>query len=138
MNVIELLTLVGFIVSAFLAGRWLGGSMNLWGWLLGATIGLIGWSFLYLTARYLINTLEKSFPARPLCQNGKCRAIDYEFLGMRDDGAELQCKCGDRYLAKGNRFFVFETDGSLRTYMRRAHSFAHWKNAPPSKTSSAC
>ncbi len=127
MNAIELFYLLGFIASAF-AGGWLlcrhFGTLGCW---IGIVLGLVCWGGFLWGIRILVNKLDKLYPGRPTCRHGKCNARDYRFLGMKNGGAELECRCGDKYFSKGNRFMTLDEKGVALPYMKRRHSFAKWE-----------
>ena len=127
MNAIELLYFLGFIGSAFAVGWLLSKPFGAVGWWVGSILGLICWAGILWAIRLLVNRLGALYPGRPTCSRGKCNAYDYRFLWMKNGGAELECRCGDKYYSKRNRFMTVDEEGVAHPYMRRKHSFAGWE-----------
>jgi hypothetical protein len=127
MNAVELFYLLGFIGSALAGVFLLGRHFGTVGGCIGAVLGLICWGGFLWGINLLVKKLDKLYPGRPTCRHGKCSASDYRFLGMKNSGAELECRCGDKYFSKGNRFMASDEKEVLHPYMRRKHSFAKWE-----------
>ena len=127
MNAIELLYFLGFIASAFAAGWLLGKPLGAVGWWIGSILGLACWAGIMWMINVLVSRLGKLYPGRPTCFRGKCSAYDYHFRKMKNGGAELECRCGDKYFSKGNRFMTLDENGLVHPYMKRKHSFAPWQ-----------
>jgi hypothetical protein len=127
MNAVELFYLIGFIASAAVGGLFLGKHFGVFWGCIGAVLGLTCWAGILWVIKMIVNKLAELYPGRPTCRHGKCSASDYRFLGMKNGGAELECRCGDKYFSKGNRFMASDEKGVLHSYMRRKHSFAKWE-----------
>jgi len=130
MNAIELLYFLGFIGSAIGVGWLLGKPFGAIGWWIGIVLGLMCWGGLLCGVNILI---DRSL-ALPICRRGKCKRSktfrdygNYRFLKKTDGASEFQCKCGDKYILKENRFMLSDEKGVLHPYMRRKHSFARWE-----------
>ena len=62
-----------------------------------------------------------------MCKNQCCDADDYELIDVCGNRAVFRCKCGDKYLREGNRFFELLDDGTRRPYMRRSNVLSPWR-----------
>ena len=127
MNIVELFYFLGFIGSALAGGLLFGRHFGTLGWCIGAGLGLICWGGFLWGINLSVNKLDKLYPGRPTCFRGKCSARDYRFLGMKNGGAELECRCGDKYVSKANRFMAMDENGLVHPYMKRRHPFARWE-----------
>jgi hypothetical protein len=68
----------------------------------------------------------------PRCEQGVCRPRDYVVVGVAGDlgipGHEtvLQCRCGRRYLRRGNRFLSVNERNYLEKYMIKLAWYSRW------------
>lgn len=69
----------------------------------------------------------------PTCENRVCRARDYAIVGVAGDfgipGHEpvVQCRCGCRYLRRGNQFLAVNERNFLEKYMVKEAWYSKWK-----------
>jgi hypothetical protein len=126
MTLIELiffLVNLGIVVSACMVGaHWYGP--------VGAIVGGIG-AIAALVAFYgtvfgVAACLDRCFPRRPKCRNGRCGLGDYKWLPREDGFSAYRCKCGCWYIMNGRRFLELLPDGTTKPFMRRT-VFGCWK-----------
>jgi hypothetical protein len=127
MNVVEMAVLIGFAASGFSGGYFLSHRLGGLGWVVGLVLGLGCWGGFCWGFKVLVHKFMELYPARPTCARGKCNGYDYKFLGMKSGNAELQCLCGDKYLAKRNRFMAINEKGEPRPFMSKSHTFGRWR-----------
>ncbi len=125
----ELFYFCGFIASAVVGGL-LGRHFGALGGWIGAGLGLIFWG----GGLRGINILIERSLALPICRHGKCKISNifrdhgnYRLLKKKNGVREFQCKCGDKYILKENRFMAVNEKGVAQPYMKRRHSFAKWE-----------
>jgi hypothetical protein len=69
----------------------------------------------------------------PACHKGLCRPRDYTIVGLAGDlgipGDEpvLQCRCGRRYLRRGNQFLSVNERNYLEKYMVKVNWYSRWR-----------
>jgi hypothetical protein len=125
-NAFDLITFALMIALSYCSGRFFGSYFGPVGWIAGI---LVGGSLPPLGRHLIGHILERWFPRRPPCKNGKCLAPDYEMVEIRQlkDRFALawRCKCGTMYLQKFPRFQELLPDGSVVPYMKRTRG--KWK-----------
>lgn len=68
----------------------------------------------------------------PRCFSNRCGSEDYKWLGfakalgLADYGSAFECKCGDRYVERGNEFLRVGNGGKLEKYKVRRHVLGRW------------
>ncbi|MGA2177623.1 MAG: hypothetical protein ABSH38_21825 [Verrucomicrobiota bacterium] len=68
----------------------------------------------------------------PICENRVCGPRDYTVVGLAGDfgipGHEpvLQCRCGRRYLRRGNQFLSVNERNYLEKYMIKPTWYSRW------------
>lgn len=127
MNLIELLTFIGIIALigfvSFLLGKFLGTV----GWIIGIVLGVAVCALIYYGFSKFITSLHKRYPLRPTCRQGKCFADDYELIEVNEAGGSFSCRCGDKYIRKGNRFMIVDKNGIPQPFMKRQGKFHPWE-----------
>ena len=117
MNMIELgLFLLCLTTAAF---AWVVGSRLGTRWYCGVIAGAIGFFLPIMLAKVTLRAnraLLNRRPPRPLCENGKCKWDDYHVVKFAGDDVEFVCKCGQRYLKSGPRFFKLREDEQREPY----------------------
>jgi hypothetical protein len=125
----HVLWLTFIAICGFFAGRKLAFYWGKAGWAAGALLA-IGCGFLLLYGLLLLANFYYRFrPLRPICRHGNCHSDDYEIKVAAKEGSwesENQCKCGDTYVRRGNRFMLLRPDGSMQPYMSRK-PFHNWE-----------
>lgn len=127
MNVVEFIFFVGFPTCAFVVGRVVGRYFGISGWCVGTVLGIVLWGLFVWLFRAVSVRLGNYSYKRPTCLRGKCTKDDYKCLELRKDGTEFLCKCGDKYVAAGNRFLRIDEKGFAQPFMKRRNIFSHWK-----------
>jgi hypothetical protein len=128
-TVFHVLWLTFITVCAFIAGRKLAFYWGKAGWAVGGLVG-IACGFLLVYALWLLADFYHRFrPLRPTCRHGKCHSEDYKIKVVAKEGSwesENQCKCGDTYVRRENRFMLLQPDGSTQPHMLRK-PFHDWE-----------
>jgi hypothetical protein len=125
MNVFELLSFLFNLICAVILAAILEKSWGNWGLVLGSVLGFsAGIAFIY-SFSFISKLFHMFRPLRPECKTGRCSAKDYKLLEVYSDGGLFGCRCGDRYLRKGEKFLELSADGIARPYMKRG-SFGKW------------
>jgi hypothetical protein len=121
-TVFHLLWLTFVVICAFFVGRNLAAYWGKAGWAVGGLVG-IACGFLLLYSLWLLAGFYHRFrPLRPTCRRGRCHSEDYKMKVVVKESSwesENQCKCGDTYVKRGNRFMLLQPDGSTKAYMLR-------------------
>jgi hypothetical protein len=123
-NVFELIGLFGMIAAGLWCGAWLGPYYGTMGYVLGFTIG----AGLVVGGLYVLGELlNKVFPYRPICREGRCSSKDYKTIEWKGSNPVCVCRCGHKYLTEGRRFLQVLDDASTRRYMIRCGFFGLWR-----------
>jgi hypothetical protein len=68
----------------------------------------------------LLNSIDRVFPMRPTCANGKCHTRDYWPVGETPNGETVfRCDCGLQYVDSTPRFMRLLADGTTTPYRIR-------------------
>lgn len=128
LNIFELIAFIawvgiGCVVSSLLGSKF-GWPGYVFGFLVGAGLGIgIFYGFIFCLA-YLLSNIWPDNSSAPLCKNGKCEAGHYEIHKAKDqlgfNRFDWFCRCGERYHKSKNplRFYEVLSDGSLKPYMK--------------------
>ena len=127
MTLLELSLFCLFIWTGFFCGSKLGAIYGTWGWIIGIPFGLLSSILFYAGFCGMIERYDEHFPIRPVCRNGKCKAINYQLAYGDEKIAIFYCLCGDKYQRKGKDFSIVLPDGSVQPYMRHEGIFRGWK-----------
>ena len=125
MNIFFMLTIAfvvacGAVVSKIL--KCYGPTWDILGFIAGLGLGIL----ILVLLRRMTDVWCAWRPIRPLCKHGKCAAMDYQLIELREDGVFL-CRCGTKYIRKGRRFLELREDGSCSPYMRRLWVLGKWQ-----------
>ena len=116
-TLIEFIVFIAIIVCVLMAGYITHGKIDgHFGWLLGGIWGLLFFFFVGFALCILVDFGVKGFPRLPKCQNGCCRAEDYDIQEFRGGFVRIS-RCGGRYKRCGRRFLIVDDDGSEIPYL---------------------
>lgn len=115
---VRMFWLLGYTLCSVLLAWLLGGRIGVWGYVLGAMLGILAAHFSIHTVLWLIEAVWRGRPPVPDCRRARCGFIDYYVEDEAPGPKTYLCRCGIRHRRRGLRYVVVEEDGTEKPFLR--------------------